>query len=242
MVKKQTAGRKNLGNFAPQFAALNDDVLFGQVWAKENELSAHDRSLITIAALMAMGNTEQIDAHLNIGKTNGITKEEIVAEITHLAFYVGWPKAWSTFNRAKEIWQDKDEEVEQPGIFATGAKNTAYDQYFVGQSYNNSLVKPEKNGSSVPVNNVTFEPGCYNHWHIHHGGSQVLLAIGGRGWYQEWGKDPQELTPGSVVVVHDGIKHWHGAAKDSWFSHLAITTGKTEWLEPVNPEEYEQLP
>ncbi|MCY9806720.1 carboxymuconolactone decarboxylase family protein [Lentilactobacillus senioris] len=104
MAKKQTAGRDNLGEFAPQFAALNDDVLFGEVWAKEDELSAHDRSMITISALISGGNLEQLPAHLNIGKQNGITKEEIVAMITHLAFYVGWPKAWSAFNLAKEIW------------------------------------------------------------------------------------------------------------------------------------------
>ena len=104
MAKKQTAGRDNLGDFAPQFAALNDDVLFGEVWAKEDELSAHDRSMITISALISGGNLEQLPAHLNIGKQNGITKEEIVAMITHLAFYVGWPKAWSAFNLAKEIW------------------------------------------------------------------------------------------------------------------------------------------
>ncbi|CAM4361840.1 carboxymuconolactone decarboxylase family protein [Weissella hellenica] len=105
MAKKQTAGQEQLGEFAPQFAHLNDDVLFGEVWDKEDELSAHDRSLVTIAALIAMGNTVQLATHLKIGKTNGITQEEIVAEITHLAFYVGWPKAWSAFNRAKEIWQ-----------------------------------------------------------------------------------------------------------------------------------------
>ncbi|WP_125771577.1 carboxymuconolactone decarboxylase family protein [Companilactobacillus furfuricola] len=107
MAKKQTAGRDNLGEFAPQFAALNDDVLFGEVWDKENELSAHDRSFITIASIISAGNTEQLDAHLKIGKQNGISKEEIVAEITHLAFYAGWPKAWSAFNRAKEIWTEE---------------------------------------------------------------------------------------------------------------------------------------
>ncbi len=103
---KQTAGHDQLGDFAPQFAELNDDVLFGQVWDKENELSAHDRSLITIASIISAGNLEQLEAHLRIGKQNGITKEEIVAEITHLAFYAGWPKAWSAFNRAKEIWKE----------------------------------------------------------------------------------------------------------------------------------------
>jgi 4-carboxymuconolactone decarboxylase len=108
MAKKQTAGHEQLGQFAPQFAHLNDDVLFGEVWSREDELSAHDRSMITIAALVAMGATEQIDAHLNIGKANGITKEQIAAEITHLAFYVGWPKAWSAFNRAKKVWSEED--------------------------------------------------------------------------------------------------------------------------------------
>ena len=103
---KQTAGREQFGEFAPQFATLNDDVLSGEVWADEQALSAHDRSMITIAALIAMGSTEQLDVHLNIEKKNGITKDEIAAEITHLAFYAGWPKAWSAFNRAKQIWQN----------------------------------------------------------------------------------------------------------------------------------------
>ena len=89
MAEKQTAGRDNLGEFAPQFAALNDDVLFGEVWSKENELSAHDRSMITIASIISAGNMEQLDAHLKIGKKHGITKDEIVAEITHLSFYAG---------------------------------------------------------------------------------------------------------------------------------------------------------
>lgn len=106
MAEKQTAGRDNLGEFAPQFAALNDGVLFGEVWSKENELSAHDRSMITIASIISAGNMEQLDAHLKIGKKHGITKDEIVAEITHLSFYAGWPKAWSAFNRAKEIWKE----------------------------------------------------------------------------------------------------------------------------------------
>ncbi|KFF30516.1 carboxymuconolactone decarboxylase family protein [Bifidobacterium bombi] len=106
MAVKQTAGHDRLGKFAPEFAHLNDDVLFGEVWSRESELSAHDRSMITISAIIAMGATEQLDAHLNLGKKNGITKQEISEMITHLAFYVGWPKAWSAFNRAKEVWSD----------------------------------------------------------------------------------------------------------------------------------------
>lgn len=107
-MKKQTAGRNNLGEFAPQFAALNDDVLFGEVWAGEAELSPRDRSLITVSSLLTQG-VPQLEAHLKIAKENGVTKEEIVALITHLAFYTGWPKAWSAFNLAKEIF-DNDED------------------------------------------------------------------------------------------------------------------------------------
>ena len=103
-MKKQTAGRKQLGDFAPQFAALNDDVLFGEVWAKENELSARDRSLITIACLMTSGDFPQLKAHLKMGKDHGLTKEEVVATITHLAFYAGWPKAWAAMGLAKEVY------------------------------------------------------------------------------------------------------------------------------------------
>ena len=103
-MKKQTAGRKQLGDFAPQFAALNDDVLFGEVWAKENELSARDRSLITIACLMTSGDFHKLKAHLKMGKDHGLTKEEVVATITHLAFYAGWPKAWSAMGLAKEVY------------------------------------------------------------------------------------------------------------------------------------------
>lgn len=102
-MKKQTAGRDNLGEFAPQFAALNDDVLFGEVWAQEEQLSPRDRSLITVSSLLTQG-VPQLEAHLKLAKENGVTKDEIVGLITHLAFYTGWPKAWSAFNLAKEIF------------------------------------------------------------------------------------------------------------------------------------------
>lgn len=105
MAKKQTAGRERLGEFAPKFAQLNDDVLFGEVWSREEELSPKLRSMITIAALLSGGNFEQLDSHLKLGKEHGITKEEISEMITHLAFYCGWPKAWSAFHLAKEIYQ-----------------------------------------------------------------------------------------------------------------------------------------
>lgn len=108
-MKKQTAGRENLGDFAPKFAELNDDVLFGEVWSREKELSPRDRSLATIVAIITAGNFEQLPAHLKMGKQNGLTKDEISEIITHIAFYVGWPKAWSAFNIAKKFYEEQGE-------------------------------------------------------------------------------------------------------------------------------------
>lgn len=107
MVKKQTAGHDQLGILAPKFAELNDNILFGEIWSREKELNSHKRSLITISALISSGNFEQLSTHLSIGKENGITQNEIAEVITHLAFYVGWPKAWSAFNLVKEIYNIK---------------------------------------------------------------------------------------------------------------------------------------
>jgi len=132
----------------------------------------------------------------------------------------------------------KHEEVKDGVIFPVGEKNP-FSQFFVGQSYLKGLVADNK--VNVGVGNVTFEPGCRNNWHIHHDGFQILLVTGGEGWYQEEGKPAQFLKAGDVIVTHDGVKHWHGAAKDSWFVHIAITAGKPEWLEPVDDETYSQL-
>ncbi|GAJ27530.1 4-carboxymuconolactone decarboxylase [Liquorilactobacillus sucicola DSM 21376 = JCM 15457] len=104
MVEKQTAGRDRLEDFAPKFAELNDDVLFGEVWSREKLLSARDRSLITVASLMSQGLFPQLKSHMLLAKKNGVTKKEIIEIITQLAFYAGWPKAWSAFSLAKEIW------------------------------------------------------------------------------------------------------------------------------------------
>ncbi|WP_461240164.1 cupin domain-containing protein [Paucilactobacillus sp. N302-9] len=131
----------------------------------------------------------------------------------------------------------QNETVKDGIIFEKGSKNDAYAKYFTGQSYLNGLVNdPSVN---VGVGNVTFEPGCRNNWHIHHDGYQILLVTGGQGWYQEEGRKAQLLNPGDVIVTHDGVKHWHGATKDSWFSHIAITAGTPEWLEPVSDEQYQ---
>ncbi|AMV68242.1 Transcriptional regulator (plasmid) [Pediococcus damnosus] len=133
-----------------------------------------------------------------------------------------------------------NEKFETQNVFGQGNKNDAYAQYFIGQSYLKNLVSSDDN-VNVNVGNVTFEPGCRNDWHIHHNGYQILLVTGGEGWYQEDGKPAQLLHPGDVVTIHDGVKHWHGATKDSWFSHVAITTGTSEWLEPVSDVAYDAL-
>lgn len=133
--------------------------------------------------------------------------------------------------------------MKELSVFSTGKPNDAYAQYFDGQSYLNMLSLKQ-----VVVGNVTFEPGCRNHWHIHHadkGGGQILLCTGGRGYYQEWGKEAQKLHPGDVVNIPQGVKHWHGAAPDSWFQHLAIEVPgenpKNEWCEPVDEADYARL-
>ena len=129
------------------------------------------------------------------------------------------------------------------GMFPIGEENIAYSRYFTGTSYLCPLSKKQ-----VFIANVTFEPGCRNFWHIHQakeGGGQILICVKGRGWYQEWGKPARALKEGDVVNIPAGVKHWHGAAKDSWFSHLAVEVpaaeGGTQWCEPVSDEEYDAL-
>ena len=245
-MKKITAGRDMLGEFAPKFAQLNDDVLFGEVWSRESELSARDRSLVTVTALMAQGLTDtSFGHHLQMAKENGITRSEIAEILTHAAFYAGWPKAWAAFRMAKDIWADAENTDEKQlhqnsMVFPIGASNDGFAQYFSGQSYL-APVSTEQ----VKIFNVTFEPGCRNNWHIHEadkGGGQVLICVAGRGYYQEWGKEPQKLHPGDVINIMPGVKHWHGAAPDSWFSHLAVEVPgencRSRWCEPVSEEEY----
>ena len=244
----QTAGRQQLGDFAPMFAHLNDDVLFGEVW-NEDSIDVKTRCIVTVVSLMASGITDSsLTYHLQNAKAHGVTKEEIAAIITHATMYVGWPKGWAVFRLAREVWKEEAparsamEAYQNTILFPIGEANP-FGQYFVGQSYLAALC-----GGHAPVYNVTFEPGCRNNWHIHRarsGGGQTLVCVGGRGYYQEWGKEPVLMTPGTVIAIPAGVRHWHGAAPDSWFSHLAIEvpgqeTGN-EWLEPVSDEDYGKL-
>ena len=133
-----------------------------------------------------------------------------------------------------------NEEAVKNDLFGFGDKNVAFAKYFIGDSYLNSLISADDN-IDVHVANVSFEPDCRNNWHVHHNGYQLLLVTAGEGWYQEFGKPAQKLHPGDAVAIHEGVKHWHGATKDSWFSHIAITKGSSEWLEEVSDVDYAKL-
>ena len=249
MAVKQSAGRDALGTFAPKFAQLNDDVLFGEVWSREDRLSLRDRSLVTVVALMAQGLTDSsLVYHLTNARQNGVTQVEMAEILTHAAFYVGWPKAWAAFKLAKEVYgtqsaADARTEHQNRMIFPIGQPNDGYARYFSGQSYLAPL-----STNQVSIYNVTFEPGCRNNWHIHHahkGGGQILVCVAGRGYYQAWGEPARQMHPGDVVNIPAGVKHWHGAAPDSWFSHLAVEVPgedcANEWLEVVSEAEYANL-
>lgn len=138
MAVKQTAGRDALGEFAPKFAELNDDVLFGQVWSREDRLSLRDRSVVTVVAMMSQGLTDSsFRYHLQCAKDNGVTKTEIAEILTHAAFYAGWPKVWAAFRLAKEVWAEDDAKAshERQMVFPIGKPNDAFARYFIGKSY-----------------------------------------------------------------------------------------------------------
>ena len=239
---KQTAGRDQLGEFSPKFAELNDDVLFGEVWSRTDKLGLRDRSLVTITSLISQGITDNsLIFHLQSAKKNGITRTEIAEIITHIGFYAGWPKAWAVFNLSKEVWGVNEDDLpyedaamrahakEMP--FPIGQSNDGFAQYFSGKSF----LAPVST-DQVGIFYVTFEPGCRNNWHIHHaknGGGQILVCVA------------VETKPGDCIIIPPEVKHWHGAAPDSWFSHIAVEVPgeetSNEWCEPVSDEEYGKL-
>lgn len=213
MAIKQTAGHDALGDFAPEFAHLNDDILFGEVWSREDKLPLKLRSIVTVSALVGKGIVDSsLKYHLASAKKNGVTQEEMAEILTHIAFYAGWPNAWAAFNMAKEVYVEDGTDgtigegsagdtagsgspESHGGFFGLGKPNDAFAQYFIGQSYLNALTGPD---DYLAIFNVTFEPGCRNNWHIHHaskGGGQVLVCVDGEGWYQEEGSPPSACSP-----------------------------------------------
>lgn len=243
---KQTASRDALGEFAPKFAQLNDDVLFGEVWSREDKLSLKMRSVVTLTALISKGIVDtSLTYHLSTAKKNGVTKTEMAEILTHVAFYAGWPNAWAAFRMAREVYADDTSADEHGGFFGMGEPNVNFAKYFIGNSYLKPLTDPKE---TVFIANVTFESKCRNNWHVHHadkGGGQILVCVDGEGWYQEERKPAQSLKPGDVVTIPANVKHWHGAKASSWFSHLAVEcpgeNTSNEWLEPVTDEVYNNL-
>ncbi len=246
----QTAGRNALGEFAPEIVHFNDDVFFGD----NGDIDLKTRSIITVVALMASGITDSsLKIHLQNAKNHGVTKKEIAVAITHVAVYAGWPKDWAVFNLVKEVWDANEGDLPYEDeamrahakemVFPIGNPNDGFAKYFTGKSY----LAPVST-SQVGIFNVTFEPGCRNNGHIHHaksGGGQILVCVAGRGYYQEYGKEAVMMKPGDCINIPAEVKHWHGAAPDSWFSHLAVevpgTETSNEWCEPVTDEEYSVL-
>lgn len=209
-----------LFDFAPAIDQFLKAHLFGDIFSRDN-LDWRMREIATIAMLAAMDGVEsQRNSHIAIGKHNGVSDEQ-VQEILTIAQAAKIASAPTT------------------GAFPKGAPNDAYAKYFTGKSWLAQLTKDARLG--VPVTNVTFEPSCRNNWHSHTGG-QLLIAVEGVGFYQERGKPARKLVPGDVVEVPPNVEHWHGAAPNSEFSHLAITcnpaTNKNTWLEPVSDEAY----
>ena len=212
-----------LFDFHPQLDEYLKTHLFGDIFARDN-VDWRTRELITIAALAARPETEpQMKAHIAIGKVNGVSDAQAQAIVRRVQLPrnpENLPSDWSPI--------------------PVGEPNTTYAKYFIGNSYLHKLTLDQ-----VPAFGVTFEPGCRNNWHIHHaktGGGQMLIVTAGEGYYQEWGKPARRLKKGDTVNIPANVKHWHGAAPDSWFQHIALevpgTEQSNEWCEPVDDKAY----
>ena len=247
--------------FEYEFAEATDYYLkahlFGDIFARDN-LTYADRELVTVSALSGLEGVEpQLKAHIAGARNMGVSEEQLQGIVVALA-------ANGLLNEAGRLAKAYDElsnsdsgltversnsdsglTVERSNSasgpttkWSVGSPNSAYAQYFVGQSF----LQPYYGG----VANVTFEPRCRNNWHVHHGAVQVLICVSGKGWYQEWNKPAVPLTPGTMIAIPEGVKHWHGAAADSWMQHLAIHTqeqpgASNEWLEPVSDKQYNSV-
>ena len=224
--------------FAPQTDYYLKAHLFGDIFARNN-LSFAEREIVTVSAISALPGCEpQLKAHVSGARNMGVSDAQLHAIPAVLRERVGEAEAVRCEQAVASVFGEPCQAVAPVDfdVWPRGEKNP-YGAYFTGQSYLAPM---------GPVTNVTFEPRCRNNWHVHHRQVQVLICVAGRGWYQEWGKPAVEMTPGTVVAIPAEAKHWHGAARDSWFQHLTYHTdvqegASNEWLEPVTDEWYDQL-
>lgn len=243
-VQTQLGGGKQFNyTFAPQTDYYLKAHLFGDIFSS-NTLSYSDRELVTIGAIAALPGCEpQLLAHVSGSLNMGVTSDQLRDIPALLRDKVGEAEANRT---AKAVASTLNEPVTTVdtvdfSVWPKGEPNTAYAKYFIGNSY-----LADMNGANGGPANVTFEPRCRNNWHIHHKCVQVLICVAGRGWYQEWGKPAVEMKRGTVIAIPEGVKHWHGAARNSWFQHLTYMAkvekdASNEWLEPVSDEVYDKL-
>ena len=225
--------------FAPQTDYYLKAHLFGDIFARNN-LTFAEREIVTVSAISALQGCEpQLKAHVSGARNMGVADAQLHDIPAVLRSRVGETEAVRCEQAVASVFGEPCQTVAPVdfNVWPKGEKNP-YGKYFIGQSYLADV------GGGVM--NVTFEPGCRNNWHVHHGAVQVLICVAGRGWYQEWGKPAVEMTPGTVIAVPAEAKHWHGAARDSWFQHLTyhkdVQAGASnEWLEPVDDEWYNQI-
>ena len=239
-VQTQLSGKPFDYGFVPATDYYLKAHLFGDIFARNN-LSFADREIVTVSAISALPGCEpQLIAHVSGARNMGVSDAELRALPALLEETVGLAEAERRRGALKTVLGDAHKPVQTVdfSVWPKGQPNTAYAQFFTGNSY---LAQME-----VGIANVTFEPGCRNNWHIHHKQVQVLICVAGRGWYQEWGKPAVQLVPGTIIAIPEGVKHWHGAAADSWMQHLTchkdVQEGASnEWLEPVSDEQYGSL-
>lgn len=218
--------------FCPQDDYYLKAHLFGDIFAGD-QLTPAEREIATVAALSGLkGVAPQLAAHKRGAVNMGNTEEQVDEVCKYLS--------------EQGLSQNDCAADANAGQWSKGNPNVGYAKYFTGNSHL-APMRPAnlKDGekSVLPMSNVTFEPGCRNNWHIHHGAHQILICVSGEGWYQEWGKEAMRLKAGDIIDIPEGVKHWHGATKDSWFQHIAthVATGgdeSNEWLEPVSDEVY----
>ncbi|MBR0244456.1 MAG: carboxymuconolactone decarboxylase family protein [Bacteroidaceae bacterium] len=224
--------------FAPQTDYYLKAHLFGDIFARNN-LTFAEREIVTVSAISALEGCEpQLKAHVSGARNMGVTDAQLHELPAVLRKRVGEAEAIRCQKAVASVLGEECQAVDTVdfSVWPRGVENP-YGKYFTGQSYLAEM---------GAVTNVTFEPGCRNNWHVHHKQVQVLICVAGRGWYQEWGKPAQQMTPGTVIAIPAEVKHWHGAARDSWFQHLTyhkdVQEGAgNEWLEPVDDEWYGKL-